>query len=360
MGNNSIDNTFSLPYLKEKISEIWRESVIKLDVEPLAGDASTRRYYRVFDDKKSKDNRRLIVMQLEKPQPSSQIDFVTLTEYLTQLGLPVPELYHYDKERGFLFLEDFGDRLLQDVVGPQTELSEKRIWYRKAIDMLAELQLQGARNPNPSCPAFNRRFDLEKLMWEMNFMVDHFLNDLKNCNLTEKEKEEIQSVLTPLCQTLADQELCFVHRDFHSRNIMIQNDKLKMIDFQDARLGPRQYDLVSLLKDSYVELDDSFVQEMINYFIDRLEEEGIEKINRIDFKKIFDFMSVQRNLKAIGTFAFQKTQKNTDRYLEDIPRTLNYVRKTLTLQPELNPVQTVLGKYIPEITDKAVSGFSNG
>ena len=161
--------------------------------------------------------------------------------------------------------------------------------------------------------------------------------------------EPIQSVLASLCHTLADQELCLTHRDFHSRNIMIQNDELKMIDFQDARLGPRQYDLVSLLKDSYVELDDSFVEEMIGYFIDRLEENGVEKINRNDFGEIFDFMSVQRNLKAIGTFAFQETQKGTDRYSEDIPRTLNYVKKALARQPELFNIQNVLGKYIPEI-----------
>ncbi len=349
MGNHNINNTFSLPYLKENLLEIWGKSVDSFDVQPLAGDASTRRYYRVFEGDESRKHRRLIVMQLESPQPNSEIDFIVLTEYLARLSLPVPKLYRYDKERGYLFLEDFGDQLLQDAVGPHVERSEKLMWYQKAADMLALLQLQGSQDPNPSCPAFNRQFDLAKLMWEMNFMIEHFLGNLKKCNLLESEVEEIRSVLAPLCQTLADQELCLTHRDFHSRNIMIQNDELKMIDFQDARLGPRQYDLVSLLKDSYVELDDSFVEEMIDYFIDRLEETGVEKINRIEFGKIFDFMSVQRNLKAIGTFAFQKTQKDTDRYSEDIPRTLNYVKKTLARQPELFNVKTVLEKYIPEI-----------
>jgi aminoglycoside/choline kinase family phosphotransferase len=349
MGNNSIDNTFSIPYLKENLSKIWSESSNSLEVQPLAGDASTRRYYRVFEGDKSQKDRRLILMELESPQPNADIDFIILTKYFAALSLPVPELYHYDKERGFLFLEDFGDQLLQDVVGPHVERSEKLMWYRKAVDMLVQLQLHGSQDPDPSCPAFNRRFDFEKLMWEMNFMIEHFLGNLKKCNLIESEVEEIRSVLAPLCQTLADQELCLTHRDFHSRNIMIQNDELKMIDFQDARLGPRQYDLVSLLKDSYVELDDSFVEEMIGYFIDQSEEAGVEKINRIDFGETFDFMSVQRNLKAIGTFAFQETQKGTDRYSEDIPRTLNYVKKALARQPELFNIQTVLGKYIPEI-----------
>jgi len=349
MGNHSIDNTFSIPYLKEKISGIWGETFDNVEVEPLAGDASTRRYYRIFEGGNPKKDRRLILMQLESPQPNTEIDFIVLTDYLAGLGLPVPKLYNYDKERGLLFLEDFGDQLLQDAIVPHVERDEKLKWYRKAIDMLVLLQLKGSQDPDPSCPAFNRRFDFEKLMWEMNFMIEHFLGNLKKCNLTESEVKEIRSVLAPLCQILADQELCLTHRDYHSRNIMIQNDGLKMIDFQDARLGPRQYDLASLLKDSYVELDDSFVDEMIDYFINRLEESGVEKINRIEFEKIFGFMSVQRNLKAVGTFAFQETQKGTDRYSEDIPRTLNYVKKTLDRQPALFNIQTVLGKYIPEI-----------
>lgn len=349
MGNHSIDNTFSLPYLKENFSEIWGESFDSLEVQPLAGDASTRRYYRIFEKNNTQKNKRLVVMQLESPQPNSEIDFIVLTEYLAGLSLPVPKLYRYDEKRGFLFLEDFGDQLLQDVVGPHVARGEKLMWYQKAVDMLALLQLRGTEAPNPSCPAFNRCFDFEKLMWEMNFMIEHFLGNLKKCNLIENEVKEIRNALEPLCQTLADQELCLTHRDFHSRNIMIQNDELKMIDFQDARLGPRQYDLVSLLKDSYVELDDSFVEEMMDYFIDRLEESGVEKVDRTYFGKIFDFMSVQRNLKAIGTFAFQKTQKGTNRYSEDIPRTLNYVKKTLVRQPELSNIQTVFGKYIPEI-----------
>ncbi len=344
MGNNNI-----ALYLEEKISEIWREPFGGLDIDTLPGDASTRKYHRVFEEDKSQNNRRLIVMELEEPQLDSELDFVVMTKYLDGLGLPVPKLFCYDKEKGFLFLEDFGDQLLQDLVGPSAERSDKLMWYRKAIDMLVLLQVQGARKPNPNCPAFNRRFDVEKLMFEMNFMIEHFLKSLKKFDLEENEVEEIKNVLSPLCQTLANQELCLTHRDFHSRNIMVHKNELKMIDFQDARLGPRQYDLVSLLRDSYVELDDSFVEEMVNYFIDRLEEFNVEKVDRIDFGKTFDFMSVQRNLKAIGTFAFQKTKIGTDRYLEDIPRTLNYVKKTLARQPELFNIRTVLGKYIPEI-----------
>ncbi len=344
MGNDSI-----ALYLEEKISDIWNESVENLKIDTLPGDASNRKYHRVFEDGKSQNNRRLIVMELEKPQPDSELDFVVMTKYLDECGLPVPKLFHYDKEKGFLLLEDFGDQLLQDLVGPQAGRNDKLVWYRKAIDMLILLQAQGSRRSNPNCPAFNRRFDLEKLMFEMNFMIEYFLKGLKKCEPAESEVGKIKSVLTSLCQILADQETYLAHRDFHSRNIMVQNGELKMIDFQDARLGPRQYDLVSLLRDSYVELDDSFVDEMIVYFIDKLEESGAEKINRIEFRKIFDFMSVQRNLKAIGTFAFQKTKMGVDRYLEDIPRTLGYVKKTLARQPELFNIKTVLGKYIPEI-----------
>jgi aminoglycoside/choline kinase family phosphotransferase len=343
------NHTLSLDDLKEKIAIIWPEPSDKMNLVPLAGDASTRRYYRVSEEGFKTLGRHLIVMQLEKPQPNTSIDFIVLTEFLMKLGMPVPKLYYYDEEKGFLYLEDFGDLLLQDIVDSLTNREEKSKWYQKAIKLLAELQIQGGKNSDQSCPAFTRYFDLEKLMWEMDFMIAHFLQNLRDCRLEQEDIEEIRGVLIPLCQKLADQERCFTHRDFHSRNIMALDGSLKIIDFQDARLGPRQYDLVSLLKDSYVELDDALVDEMIDYFIDCLEDAGIKKIDRSAFKQIFDLMSIQRNLKAIGTFAYQKAQKKNDRYLADIPRTLNYVKKALALRPDLVDLKTILVKYIPEI-----------
>ena len=247
------------PYLEEKISEIWDRPFENLNIETLPSDASNRKYYRVYENSKLVNNRRFIVMKLEKPQLDPELDFVVMTKYLGDLGLPIPKIFYYDKEKGFLFLEDFGDQLFQDLVGSQSERSDKLIWYRKAIDMLILLQVQGSRKPSINCPAFNRCFDLEKLMFEMNFMIEHFLKGLKKYDLLESDIKRIQNVLMLLCEILSNEETCLTHRDFHSRNIMVQNGQLKMIDFQDARLGPRQYDLVSLLRDSYIELDDSFV-----------------------------------------------------------------------------------------------------
>ena len=130
---------------------------------------------------------------------------------------------------------------------------------------------------------------------------------------------------------------------------MTQNDKIKILDFQDARMGPWQYDLVSLLKDSYVELDENFVNEMVNLYLDIKEEIDGKEIDRSNFRKIFDLMSIQRNLKAIGSFAYLSVKCKNDRYLEYIPRTLGYVKKTLNNHPELMPLNKSLCKVIPEL-----------
>ena len=302
-------------YLEGKISKIWSKPFGSLNIETLAGDASNRKYHRVFEYGKSQNNRQLIVMELYKPQLDSELDFIVMTRYLSYLGLLVPKLFYYDKDKGFLFLEDLGDQLLNDLVGPEADQGEKIKWYRKAIDILILLQLKGLRKPGLNCPAFGRRFDLEKLMFEIDFMIKHFIIGLKKKYLLDNEVKEIQNVLEILCQRLSNEETVLTHRDFHSRNIMVKNEELKIIDFQDARLGPRQYDLVSLLRDSYVELDDSFVEEMIDYFINRLEESGVEEINRVDFRKIFDFYVGTKKLKSNRNICFSKDQNGNESLL---------------------------------------------
>jgi hypothetical protein len=133
---------------------------------------------------------------------------------------------------------------------------------------------------------------------------------------------------------------------------MVHRDRLVMLDFQDARMGPCQYDLASLLKDSYVRLEDGFVGEMADLFIRLKETREGRAIDRKEFYEVFDLMAVQRNLKAIGTFACQSVLKKNNRYLEAIPRTLGYVRQTLNRRPALHPLRQTLGTYIPELLEE--------
>lgn len=341
----------SIQYCEDTLQSIFQETVTDAALTPLAGDASTRRYFRLTYRAKSQDRHKqsVVLMQLEKPEPGKKLDFALLAEFLRGLGLPAPETLYYDTKKGVLFLEDCGDTLFQDVVGPDKGLDEKRRWYRKAVELLVAIQTRSARHIGPDCPAFHRRFDIEKFMWEFNFMLTHYVEGLKNRSIAARDLAHIQRSFEPLCATLAAQKPCFTHRDYHGRNLMVQKGQLRILDFQDARMGPSQYDLASLLRDSYVPLEETLVREMVELFIQLKENADGQEISRPDFFNLFDLASIQRNLKATGTFAFQKMRNGTDRYLEYIPRTLGYVRHTLDRHPELSEFRRELARYIPEI-----------
>jgi len=209
------------------------------------------------------------------------------------------------------------------------------------------MQTRVTKNMRPYCPAYSLQFDVEKLMWEMDFMIKHYIKGFLNQELKPDVETEIRATLTGLCQTLAEEEKVFVHRDYHSRNLMVRRENLMLIDFQDARMGPRQYDLVSLLKDSYIVLEEETRNELLSYYLHRIEQEGGRKIPRSAFLKIFDWMSVQRNLKAIGTFASQYMEHKNERYLEYIDPTLRYILDVIHSRSDLEPLGRALKQAIP-------------
>lgn len=338
-------------YWLEKLELIFKSVVKDLRIVPLPGDASTRRYFRLTFRKKFQEQAKLsaILMWMEEPELEKEPDFSIIAKYLRDLDLPTPKIFHHDVEKGFLFLEDFGDILLSDLIDQDQSLDKKRTWYRKAVILLAELQSRATKHISPECPAFHLKFDIEKLMWEFNFMLTHYVEGLKKHSLSSQGLGDIHRSFKPICETLAAQKFYFTHRDYHSRNLMVQDGQLKILDFQDARMGPCQYDLVSLLKDSYVPLEENLIREMVDLFIQLKENKEGKRTNRQDFYNIFDLMAIQRNLKALGTFAFQKMHYNNESYLPYIPNTLSYVRQTLERHPELLSLRDTLAKYIPEV-----------
>jgi aminoglycoside/choline kinase family phosphotransferase len=348
--NSSMQPRFDEIYLEHTLQLIFSCPQNCINFSQLLGDASTRKYFRVTSKNNSEPNslHTVMIMQLDQPIEGKEFNFTQILKFLRDLSLPVPELFHYDSSRGILFIEDCGDMTLEDMV---KDCSKEEItrYYSQAINTLIKMQSLGLQKMTPENPAYDLRFDVEKLMFEFDFMLENYSSKLKNVSSTDSERNELRKHLKELCSILAEQDVCFTHRDFHSRNLMIQNGTIKILDFQDARLGPWQYDLASLLKDSYVELDESFVNEMLNLYIDLKEEIDGKKIDRSKFRNIFDLMSIQRNLKAIGSFAYLSVSKNNDRYLEYIPRTLRYVKETLERHPELTPLKISLGKIIPEL-----------
>ncbi len=331
-------------------------------VEALAGDASTRRYYRLQLESAPEQNSfaSAVVMELAEPGAREGEDFSATLRFLESSGLPVPKLYGADEANGLLFLEDLGDATLESAIEGASE-KEIRDLYRRAVRLIFDMQTRAAEKltapnemnemneMNEKVPARSLRFDVEKLMWEFDFMLEHFVGGLREKKLPDEERENIRALFMPLCQTLAAQKPVFAHRDYHSRNLMVCADRLVMLDFQDARMGPCQYDLVSLLKDSYVDLGDSLRAELTEFYLELKEKRDGRPADRRLFYEVFDLMSIQRNLKAVGTFAFQSAKKNNARYLQYLPLTLEYVRKTLSARPQLNELGAALGRWIPEL-----------
>ncbi len=342
-------------YFFSLLKNITGEDVQGISLTMLKGDASDRRYFRIGYNSKLKAS--IIMMVLSEPYPPSSpplkggargggLPFINVQSHLRKCGVAVPEIYYYDEKKGFLFLEDCGDITLEEWI-KEKDANIISKYYKRIIDSLLNIQIKGSDKSIGDCVAFNLRFDVEKLMWELNFMIEHMIFGLLNKRMDNGDLDEVRGNLLDLCQILSNQRQYLSHRDYHSRNIMVKDGDLRFLDFQDARMGPCQYDLSSLLRDSYTVLDNKLVDELIEYYIRQKEMIEGESIDRNEFRRIFDYMSVQRNLKAVGTFAYQKMAKGSDRYLEHIPPTLNYVKVNLEKYEAFAGLKKILYKYLP-------------
>ena len=337
---------FSQDDLISRLELMSQEPISLIECKSLKGDASDRNYYRaIFNLKSSPEmEKSIVIMQLAKLEQNP--DFNCIQKFLKKMDVPVPEIFYFDQALGLLFLMDCGDIHLADKL---KEESEKALeWYQRAIEIIVTFHTSVTENIPADCPAHSLFFDEEKLMWEMDFMLEHYVQGILKNALSFDERNKTREVLGILCKALSDQNRVFTHRDYHSRNIMIHNGKLRVIDFQDARMGPCQYDLVSLLKDSYVVLNESERNELLEYYIERMEHNS-RKVIRESFYKFFEWMSLQRNLKAIGTFAYQHKVLGNDRYLQYIEPTLNYIRQTLNSHSDLDFLSPALNSAIPTL-----------
>jgi aminoglycoside/choline kinase family phosphotransferase len=220
------------------------------------------------------------------------------------------------------------------------------------IDSLVRLQVAASpQSGDQSIEAFRLRFDYEKLMWEVDFTIDHFYKNYLKRSLSDKVHSCIRDGFSEICEFLAEQPVVLTHRDFHSRNLMVfpmqpERDthpfRMVMIDFQDARLGPPQYDLASLLKDSYYQLDESQIALLIDYYIARYEAVSGQEVDRAHFIRVFDLMSVQRNFKAIGSFASFMNRRGDPTYLKYIGNTFENIRRSLLKYPHFSQLREAL------------------
>jgi N-acetylmuramate 1-kinase len=306
---------------------------------PLAGDASTRRYYRLLRDEGG-----AVIAVYPEPIDTEQNPFVVVRQLLAGWSIPVPEILAVDGERGVLLLEDLGDLTLQEQLKTVSDEARTEL-YRQALDQLVRLQGESLRGPQRAV-CFQIAFDFEKLSWELHFFWKNFLEGYRKTDLSVEDRVSLSEGFHRLCAEIASWPRVLTHRDFHSRNLMWHRGQLFWIDFQDARMGPSTYDLASLLRDSYVELPEEMVDDLAEEFRQR----AVPGDSRDTFRRRLELMSIQRNLKALGTFGYQAAVKNNRVYLPYIPRTLAHARRNLARYPELSGLRKALGRHIEELS----------
>jgi aminoglycoside/choline kinase family phosphotransferase len=306
-------------------------------VMPLTGDASDRRYFRVL----LKDAKPIVLALHQGPIDFAAMPFVSVAKLLSEVPVPVPKILHHSDPLGILGLEDLGDVTLQAHLGAATP-SEHAALYRQAVGFIARMQQRGEALRSDAYPPYRIAFDVEKLGWELEFFVKHYLLAYKGATPTESERDALRVEWSAIVEELASEPRVLCHRDYHSRNLMLSDGSLYIIDFQDARMGPDTYDLVSLLRDSYVDLTPQQVDELIAFFLALKGASGSDD----EFRRRFDLMALQRNLKALGTFGYMTTSRNNTVYIQYIPRTVAYVRTNLAKYPRFERLRLLLEPWL--------------
>jgi aminoglycoside/choline kinase family phosphotransferase len=319
-------------------------------VRRLAGHASLRSYWRV-----GRPPGALVVMVLPPDAKPEEVTkgsapavnpFVDVQRYLAALGIRVPAIHAFEEPEGLMVLEDLGDEMLE------TRLlagDARQPLYERAIDQLARLRARAEARPE-GCVAFSRSFDRDLYRWELDHFVEWGLDAWKGRTLSFAEKAVVDRSFDAISRALDAEPKGFTHRDYQSRNLMVlPSGEQAVIDFQDALLGPRQYDLVALLRDSYVELDAAFVEAMLRRYLDRLAAEGGPRLAYGPFREVFDLLTVQRKLKDAGRFVFIDRVKKNPGFLPSIPASLRYVRDAFARRPDLAELQDVLARHVPEL-----------
>lgn len=284
--------------------------VTSFELKPASEDASFRTYHRLFLKEKT-----YIVMDAPPPEEDCR-PFVQISQTLLDAGINVPVIHHVNTELGFLVLDDFGDALYLDELSADTADQ----LYFDAIKTLVKMQSEAATKGLPE-------YDEALLRREMGLFTEWLLAKHLQIELSNQENASLNKLFTILVESALQQPQCFVHRDFHSRNLMVtKSDNPGVIDYQDAVVGPVSYDLVSLLKDCYIKWPKQKVDVWVAFYLQQLSETGTE-IDRQQFQRWFDMMGVQRHLKASGIFARLSHRDGKPHYLNDVPRTLSYITK---------------------------------
>lgn len=313
------------------------------NVTKLAGDASTRRYYRVTNGDITKS---YVVCLDEVKEVGQKHSFLEMQRILDLNNVRVPKIFASYLERGFLLQEDLGDTTFLKRLSDCDNKEEEYKLYLEAINLLISIQSVNIHDPKyKEAPFQNLYFDQSKLMQEVNFTKEYFLKNFLSHNLTKEQEKIIESEYLNICRVLGQKKMCLTHRDYHSRNLMCLDDELICIDFQDARQGVPQYDLVSILEDCYYQIGEENKSKLIKHYYENLIDGPMKsKLDQSadEFKYLYHLMSIQRIYKAIGSFSYIHKTRGDIRYIKYIGYSFERLKFHLSELDECKKLRKVL------------------
>lgn len=318
-------------------------------VTKLHGEASYRVYYRL----QTQDGESYIVMQLPEGKASASEEITNFSDKMTELpfqnvqrflkvnDIPVPDIVTYDPELHLMLLEDCGDELLFHKVDKADD-AQRLKWYGKAVELLCAIQKNCSSARAPDCVALRRSFDATLLNWEFDHFAEYGVEARRNEKLPEKVRKEFHRLTHRLTNQIMELPYGFVHRDYQSRNLLVRNNHLVVIDFQDALRGPFVYDLVALTRDSYVQLSDAVIEKLTTQFA------ACRGMTVSEVRRAHDLVTVQRKLKDAGRFVYIDRVKKNPNYLQFIPASLGYVKNALERVSGGQELYDLLRPFVPE------------
>ncbi|MEY4761932.1 MAG: hypothetical protein RLZZ200_1788 [Pseudomonadota bacterium] len=332
----------------------WLASDLSLgpcEVVPASEDASFRRYFRV-----TRAAGPSFVVMDAPPDKEDVSPFLRITALLEQCGVHVPHVHESDVRRGLLLMEDLGSTHLLTRLG---QGADPELLYRDALDALVRIQVRGLDASRQLDP-----YDAVVLRREMRLMPEWFCGRHLGLVLTDEDRALIEAAEEFLIDEALAQPGVFVHRDYHSRNLMVLPERSPgVIDYQDALRGPAAYDAVSILKDCYVGWPRARVEAWLQVFRDRLVAQGgapLAGSSLSEYLRWFDLIGLQRHIKVLGIFARLNWRDGKPAYLDDLPLVLGYVRETVARFPELAAysrfVETRLLPGLPAANARARAG----
>lgn len=358
------------------LEDFYKEKSFK--VFPLPGDGSLRKFFRIYRPNKDPQ----ILMQSKDLTKKKFLNFLKIHHIFLEKNIKVPKIYHFSPEGTYLLFEDLGDIQLESEAKALSKdlkssdlkiksLASKKLssLYKKAIDELVKIHFlfleernkmeslskigssfKGSNDPfeeqrknvnqknflpkkfflNSSYKKiFSNSLNQSKLLQEMNFTLLHFINHFSKIKLSNIEEKKLKTIFIDICYKLDQEEKRISHRDYHSKNLMIKEKKIRIIDYQDALLAPLPYDLASLLFDPYMHLPSFLIEELLEYYFQTSKEHQTTYVNKEKFSHVLILQGIQRNFKAIGSFASFYNLKNKKTHLKYIAPALQTIKNQL-------------------------------